>query len=191
MRRKPGRTSSQDRPNPGLSASIWQHCFKLADVTVGLSFAPGVEGVTADAQQVGLSTARKTKRGHGLARRHGKLERLPDTRKHSAPGNSAGVAFVNGRPQRGQLRLVLLFLTLQNAERCAHHFAGVFVAPALDLGEHEAVKLLGQIDVAGRQGGAPSPMVAQAYRNMVSKDCQQQNAGKVAPVWSERRQTNV
>src|ERR1019366_2008355 len=90
-----------------------------------------------------------------LAPRRGKLQRLPDTCKCVAPDNPAGVAFVNGRPQRGQLRLVLLFFALQNPQRRAHHLAGVFVTSALDLGEHEAVKLLGQIDVAGRHVAAP------------------------------------
>jgi hypothetical protein len=38
---------------------------KLADVTGGLGFAPRAKGVIADAQQVVLSTARKSKRSHG------------------------------------------------------------------------------------------------------------------------------
>ena len=71
---------------------------KLGDVTGGLGFAPGSKGVIADAQQVGLSTTRKTKRSHGLARRVGKLEGLPHTAKYVALSNAAGVAFVNGRP---------------------------------------------------------------------------------------------
>jgi hypothetical protein len=38
---------------------------KLADVTGGLGFAPCAKGVIADAQQVVLSTTRKSKRSHG------------------------------------------------------------------------------------------------------------------------------
>jgi hypothetical protein len=38
---------------------------KLADVVGGLDLAPCAKGVVADAQQVGFSTARKTKASHG------------------------------------------------------------------------------------------------------------------------------
>ncbi len=37
---------------------------KLAEVTGGLGSAPGAKGVIADAQQVGLSAARKSKRSN-------------------------------------------------------------------------------------------------------------------------------
>jgi hypothetical protein len=38
---------------------------QLAEVTSGLGSAPFAKGVIADAQQVGLSTTRKSERGHG------------------------------------------------------------------------------------------------------------------------------
>jgi hypothetical protein len=38
---------------------------KLAEVTGGLGFAPRAKGVIGDAQQVGLSATRKSKRSHG------------------------------------------------------------------------------------------------------------------------------
>ena len=38
---------------------------KLAEVTGSLGAAPGAKGVIADAQQIGLGAARKSKRGHG------------------------------------------------------------------------------------------------------------------------------
>ena len=45
-----------------------------------------------------------------LGRREGEF--LPDPRKDVALGNTTGVAFVDGRSKRGELRLVLLFLAL-------------------------------------------------------------------------------
>jgi len=129
--------------------------FKLADIAVGLDFAPGAKGIKADVEQIGFGTMRKTEPGHGLTRRRGKVELLTDTLKNIALGNAAGVAFIDGGPQRGKLSLVSLFLTLQGPQRCANDFTGVLVAPALNLLQHKVVKLIGQIDVTGWHGGAP------------------------------------
>src|ERR1035437_9679802 len=98
MRRKPGRTPSHDRPNLRIVGQHLATSLKLPDVTVGLSFAPGAEGVTANAQQVSLGASRKTKACHGLAPRHGELALLPDTRKCVALCNPTDVTFVDGRP---------------------------------------------------------------------------------------------
>jgi hypothetical protein len=87
--------------------------FKLADIVVGLDFAPGAKGIKADVEQIGFGTMRKTEPGHGLTRRRGKVELLTDTLKNIALSNAAGVAFIDGGPQRGKLSLVSLFLTLQ------------------------------------------------------------------------------
>ena len=51
--------------------------------------------------------------------------------------------------QPGKFDLVLLFLALQRAQSSAHDLAGILVAAALDLRQHEAVKFVGQIDIAG------------------------------------------
>lgn len=37
---------------------------KIVEVTDGLVFAPGAKGIRADTEQVGLGTARETKRRH-------------------------------------------------------------------------------------------------------------------------------
>src|SRR5258708_23341721 len=50
--------------------------FKLVHVTSGLYFAPCVQGVIANTQQVRLSATRDTKRSHWLASRRAKLECL-------------------------------------------------------------------------------------------------------------------
>src|ERR1035438_7967169 len=85
-----------------------------------------------------------------LALRRGKFKCSPNPRKWFALGNTAGVAFINGCAQRGKLRLVQCFLTSQGPQRRAHDLAGVFVAATLDLLQHEAVELFGQIDISGR-----------------------------------------
>src|ERR1035438_10199746 len=102
------------------------------------------------------ASARREKRNAAtrLALRRGEVECFPDTRKWVAFGDAAGVALVNGRAQRGKLRLVLSFLTIQVAQRGAYDLAGVFVAATLYLLQHEAVKLVGQIDITGRHGSS-------------------------------------
>ena len=107
--------------------------FKLADIAVGLDFAPGAKGINSDVEQIGFGTMRKTEPGHELTRRRGKVELLTDTLKNIALGNAAGVAFIDGGLQRGKLSLMSLFLTLQGPQRCANDFTGVLVAPALNL----------------------------------------------------------
>jgi hypothetical protein len=129
--------------------------FKLADIAVGLDFAPSAKGIKADVEQIGFGMTRKTELGHGLTRRRGKVELLSDTLKNIALGNAASVAFIDGGPQRGKLSLVSLFLTLQGPQRCANDFTGVLVAPALNLLQHKVVKLIGQINVTGWHGGSP------------------------------------
>jgi hypothetical protein len=138
---------------------------QIVEVTDGLVFAPGAKGIRADAEQVGFGTATETKRGHGLALRRGKFECSPDPRKRVAFGNTAGVAFINGRAQRGKLRFVTLFLAFQGPQGRAHYLAGVFVAAALYLLQHEAVKLVGQVDISGRHDSS------WANATTVSKDC--------------------
>ena len=45
MRRSPRRTSSQDRPDAGLFASLWQHASKLIDAKDGLVYTPRLQGI--------------------------------------------------------------------------------------------------------------------------------------------------
>jgi hypothetical protein len=79
------------------------------------------------------------------------------TREDVALGNAAAVANIDGSPQRGQFRLVALFLALQGPQRRrTHYFTSVLVAPALNLGQHEAVELIGQIDATGWHCGSSS-----------------------------------
>src|ERR1017187_10892722 len=85
-----------------------------------------------------------------LALHRGKVKCSPDPGKWFALGNTAGVAFINGCAQRGKLRFELLFLTIQGPQRRTHDLARVFVAAALYFLQHEAVKLVGQIDISGR-----------------------------------------
>lgn len=60
-----------------------------------------------------------------------------------ASRQTAGVALVDCRAERGELRLKFLLLAFEVAKGCADDFTGILVAPALDLGQHKAVKLLG------------------------------------------------
>ena len=89
-------------------------------------------------------------RHNGLSRgRHrGKLERLPDAIEGVSFGNSADVAFGNRRLQRGKLRLIEPSFALQGSEGRADNLAGIFVTPAPDLGQYEAVELICQIHIA-------------------------------------------
>src|ERR1039457_7032210 len=97
------------------------------------------------------ASARRGKRNAAtrLALYRRKLEFLPDTPKCVAFGYFTGVTFIDGRAQRGKLRLVQFFLASQGPQRCAHDLAGVFVAATLYFLQHEAVKLVGQIDISG------------------------------------------
>jgi len=149
----PAKAGTNMVTRPAQRGMIGKHLatrLKIVDVTEGLVFAPGAKGISADAEQIGFAPTGETKRGHGLARPRGKVEGLPDTCKDAALGNTACVALIDGRLQRGKLRLVLLFLTFQRPQRGAHNLAGVLVAAALYLLQHEAVKLVGQIDITGR-----------------------------------------
>lgn len=130
--------------------------FKLADITVGLDFTPGAKGIKSDVEQIGFGTMGKMEPAHGLTGRRGKVELLTNTLKNIAFGNAAGVAFIDGGPQRDKLSLVSLFLTLQGPQCCANDFTGVLIAPALDLLQHKVVKLIGQINVTGWHGGVLS-----------------------------------
>src|SRR5205823_2749937 len=76
-----------------------------------------------------------------LAPSHWKIKGPTDSRKDVALSYAAGVAFINGAAQHGQLRLVLLFLAFQSTERSSYHLAGVFVASAIDLRPHKVVEL--------------------------------------------------
>jgi hypothetical protein len=107
--------------------------FKLTDIVVGLDFTPGAKGIKSNVEQIGFGTMRKMEPCHGLTGRRGKVELLTDTLKNIALGNAAGVAFIDGGPQRGKLSLVSLFLTLQGPQSCANDFTGVLVAAALNL----------------------------------------------------------
>src|SRR5258708_6367909 len=88
---------------------------KVADVTDNLCFAPSVECINANAQQVSFGPTRETKRCHRLAWARGKFEFSSNTSKYIAAGNPAGIAFVNGCSQCGKLSFVLLFLALQTS----------------------------------------------------------------------------
>src|SRR5882724_8833059 len=115
-----------------------------------------------------------------LARRSGKLQGLTDTPKYVTLGDTAGVAFVDSRSQRGKLRFVLLFLALQSPQSGAHDLTGVFVASSLNLLGDEAVKFVSQIDVPGRHGGWPFCRCEfRNHHNAIDKVCQSPSAGEV------------
>src|SRR6266481_7028660 len=119
-----------------------------------------------------------------LARRSGKLQGLTDTPKYVTLGDTAGVAFVDSRSQRGKLRFVLLFLALQSPQSGAHDLTGVFVASSLNLLGDEAVKFVGQIDIPGRHDDWP--FCRYEFRNqgtMTGKVCKWLLAGEA---FSER-----
>ena len=124
-------------------------CFQVVDITIGLSLAPGTQCIVGDAQQVSFGTAGKTDTSHCLTLSPRKGESLPDTCKYVALGNAAGIALIDGRTKRSKLNLVLLLLTLQGPQSGPHNLTGVFVAPTLNLLHHEAVKRVGQINIAG------------------------------------------
>jgi hypothetical protein len=75
--------------------------FKIVDVTDALVVAPRAKRIGADGEQVGLGPTRKTKRGHRLSRRSGKVECFPHASEHVALGNTAGVTLIDRGPQRG------------------------------------------------------------------------------------------
>src|SRR2546429_7695475 len=100
-----------------------------------------------------------------LARRHRKLKRLTDTPKYVALGDTAGVASVNSRFQRGNFRFVLLFLALQSPQPGAHDLTGVFVTTGLDFFSDETIKLVGQIDVSCRHDRSEERRVGKECRS--------------------------
>ena len=69
---------------------------KIADVMGGLAFTPCAKSVGADAEQILLGPAGKTKSGHGLSSLSRKPKGLADSRKHVPFGNSAGVTLIDG-----------------------------------------------------------------------------------------------
>jgi hypothetical protein len=103
----------------------------------------------------------------GLALPIGESKGLPDTRKGVSLCSAAGVTFVNRRPQRDKLGLVLLFFALQCSKRCADNLTGVFITATFDLRQYEAVKLVGQIDITRWHCGVPYP--AADLKESVSK----------------------
>jgi hypothetical protein len=130
---------------------VGQHpatCFEIGDVTDGLVFAPGPQGMRTDSEQIGFGTPRKTRPSHSLARRSRKVERFANTREHVTLDETTGVTLVNGITQGFEFRLVLLLVALQGPQRRADYLASVFVPATLYLLEHEEVKFVGKIDVA-------------------------------------------
>jgi len=113
---------------------------QFAEVACGLGLAPFAEGIFADAQQIGLGAARKSKFRHGWLARCGKFERLTNAAKDVAPGHAAGIAFVDGAAQGVQSCGVLLLLALKLAQTGTDDFARVFVTPALYLCRHKTVQ---------------------------------------------------
>ena len=61
---------------------------------------------------------------------------MPDTLKYIALRNIAGITCIDGRTQR--------------AQPGAHFLAGIFITSTLNFLQHEAIQLVGQVDVAGR-----------------------------------------
>jgi hypothetical protein len=127
----------------GIAGKHLATLFEIVDVTDGLAFAPGTKGISADAEQIGFGATRETKRGHGLARRCREVQCFPHAREYAALGDATGVTAIDGGPQCGEFRFILPLLAIQGPQRRAHYLAGVFVAPALNLQQHEAIKLLG------------------------------------------------
>jgi hypothetical protein len=83
----------------------------IVKVAYGLNFAPSLQGIRTDAQEVGFGAMGESKATHELTGLRGKMELFPDTREDVAFGNAAGVAVVDRLPKRGKLRFVLLLLT--------------------------------------------------------------------------------
>jgi hypothetical protein len=133
--------------------------FKLPNVTVGLGLAPSAKGIKADVEQIGFSTMRKAEPCHGLTRRQRQGEFFQDTVKNVALGNTAGVAFIDGCPQRGKRSLVSLFLTLQRPQRRANNFTGVLVAPTLNLLQHDGVALTYQWSLVSAPSGSTATIL--------------------------------
>lgn len=121
----------------------------VVEVSDSLRFAPGAKRVRRNAQQVRFGAAGESKPRHGLTPRRRKIERFSDAFENVAFGNAAGIAFVDGRPQRGHLRLIHLLFPLQSPQRRAHHVAGALVAAAFNLFRYKAVELVGQVNLAG------------------------------------------
>src|SRR5260221_12233730 len=107
-----------------------------------------------------------------LARRHRKLKGLTDTSKYVTLGDTAGVASVNSRAQRGNLRFVLLLFALQSPQPGAHDLTGVFVTTSLNLFSDETVKLVGQVDVTRRHDRGPlHGRRVRVHCDTTGKDC--------------------
>ena len=126
--------------------------FKVVDISDGLVFAPGGQGVGAYVNKVSFGQARKTECRHALAPLLGK----PSVRRTRAKELPSATPLAS--PSSIAVRRAASFasncccLALQGAERRADNLTGVFVTTALDLCQYEAVKLIGQIHIAGGHG---------------------------------------
>jgi hypothetical protein len=127
--------------------------FKIVNVTDGLILSPGSLCIGGDIHQVGLGKAGQTVCSHQLALLLRSLKCLPNPPERISLGNSAGITCIERGSQRGKLRLKLLFLALQGAQRCADYLTGVVVPATFDLLQYEGVKLIRQIHISGRHGG--------------------------------------
>lgn len=107
--------------------------FEVVEITNSLFHAPFTQCIRTDVQEVQLADAGKSELSHQLALL-GELQFPPDPIERVAPGNPTGVAFINSRSQRIELRLILPFLALQGSQSRADNLTGIFEPAALDLG---------------------------------------------------------
>ena len=126
--------------------------FQIVEITHGLVFAPRAQGVGTDIRQVCFGKTGQKEFSQRLALLLRKPECLPDAIEGVSLRDPAGVALIDRRSQRGEPRLILLLLPLQCSQRRADNLACVFIPAALHLRQHEVVKLIGQIQVASRDG---------------------------------------
>ena len=123
--------------------------FQLVEIVDCLIDTPGLLGVLPDVHQVCLGEAGKAEYGHSSVLLCRELQLPPDALERIARGDTAGVAGVNRRLQRGKFQIVFTLLAFQSAKRRADDFTGVFVAAAVDFREHEAVQFRSEIDIPG------------------------------------------
>ena len=123
---------------------------QVVDVSCGLGLAPGADRIFCDFFEIDFRTPGVLESCQGLSPLRGEIEFFSDAGEDIAFSDSAGVAFIDGGAEGGELGFVFAFVALQAAEGGADDFAGVFVAAGFDFFEDELVEFGGEVYVAGR-----------------------------------------
>ena len=125
-------------------------CLNGPDITNLLRFAPEVEGIFGDADQIGLGPCGEPDICHLLPFGARGSHFFHNTRENITGDKATLVAFVNRRSQSREFCLVLLLVALQASQSGAYDLTGVPVTARPDARVHESIQVRREIDIARR-----------------------------------------